>query len=125
MSESILHTIELTQGQTALVDERDWHDLKQFKWHAYWSVNTKSFYAVRTIREDGTKSTERMHRRIMRLGIGDRRQVDHQDHDTLDNRRSNLRIVTNRENHENLRNQSPYGVSVRTTRQTFSTATEC
>jgi hypothetical protein len=46
------------------------------------------------------------------LASGDRLQVDHQNHNTLDNRRQNLRIVTNRKNHENRRHRSRYGVGV-------------
>lgn len=44
-----------------------------------------------------------MHRTILGLGAGDKRQVDHWDHDGLNNRRSNLRIASQRDNSRNVR----------------------
>lgn len=49
------------------------------------------------------------------LGIvfeGRAKQGDHINHDTLNNRRNNLRIVPNRENAANRIDQSKYGVEV-------------
>lgn len=49
------------------------------------------------------------------LGIvfeGRAKQGDHINHDTLNNRRNNLRIVPNRENSANRVDQSKYGVGV-------------
>lgn len=102
-------TIGLTQGQRARVDWQDWKELAEFKWCAGWNKNTKSFYAIRP---GPQRSTISMARIIMRLESGDKQQVDHLDHDTLDNRRRNLRIVTNRENAENRQDQSTHGVGV-------------
>ena len=98
-------TLELTQGQRARVDWSDYRELSKHEWWAQYAPDTRSFYAVRTKLQ--------MHRVIMGLGPGDRRQVDHKNWDTLDNRRRNLRICTNRENAENRRNQSRWGVGVR------------
>lgn len=53
-----------------------------------------------------------MHRLILGLVFGDKLQVDHRNHDTLDNRRSNIQIVTRRKNHENRKDQSKYGVGI-------------
>lgn len=47
----------------------------------------------------------RMHRVILGLESGDRRQVDHINRDRLDNRRSNLRIVTQAQNTQNKSSQ--------------------
>lgn len=44
-----------------------------------------------------------MHRFIMGLGPGDPREVDHLNHNGLDNRRENLRIVSHLENGQNRR----------------------
>ena len=97
-----MKTIPLTQGQFAIVDDEDFDDISQFKWHAKRNQGTNNFYAVRKIRlPDGKWTKERMHRRILGLKRGDKRQGDHINHDTLDNRRSNIRIVTNQENSHN------------------------
>lgn len=109
-----MRKIPLTQGQFALVDDEDYAELAQFKWYAAWAPKMWGFYAVRKVRlPGGRQRTESMHRRIVGLKYGDRLQVDHRNHDTLDNRRANLRAVTNRENNENRRDPSPYGVGVR------------
>jgi hypothetical protein len=42
-----------------------------------------------------------MHRAVLGLSAGDRTRVDHKDHDTLDNRRSNLRVSTRSQNSAN------------------------
>lgn len=39
-----------------------------------------------------------MHRFLLGLGCGDKRQVDHENRDGLDNRRDNLRVVTHQQN---------------------------
>lgn len=54
-----------------------------------------------------------MHRCILGLQPKDKRQGDHIDHNTLNNLRRNLRVVTSRKNHENRRNQSKYGVGIK------------
>ena len=96
--------ISLTQGQFAIVDNADFEDISQFKWHAMWKPSTRSYYAVRSFRlPNGKQTSELMHRRILGLERGDGRQGDHINHDTLDNQRVNIRIVTHQENqHNNL-----------------------
>ena len=107
-------TLLLSQAQRARVDWCDYGELSQHKWYAWWKRSTKSFYAVRNVMlPDGRRVTERLHRRVMGLQRGDIRQVDHPNHDTLDNRRSNLRIVSNRQNGANRRDQSKYGAGVK------------
>lgn len=104
--------INLSQGQFATVDESDFEDVSQFKWSAQWCQNTQSFYAVRTYWQ-GTKSKrEHMHRRICGLGAGRVPEVDHVNHNTLDNRKVNLRTGTHRDNCLNRRDQSKHGVGV-------------
>ena len=101
--------IPLTQGQYALVDDKVYVKLSRYKWYALWSKRTQSFYAVRGIRlTNGKLTIERMHRRILGLKYGDKRQGDHINHNTLDNRRFNIRIVTHQENQHNRRSKGYY-----------------
>jgi len=111
--EEIAYLIPLTQGRHALVDEEDWELLRKHKWQAQWSPKAQTYYAQRGVRLDGRSMAESMHRRIMSLEFGDKRQVDHVSHNGLDNRRQNLRIVTLRQNQENRRDQGPHGPGVR------------
>jgi len=107
-------TIALTKGQRARVDWEDYKELSRHKWCARWSSKTKSFYATRGTWLPGVRRvrSEQMHRRVLDLEYGDPRHVDHINHDTLDNRRRNLRAVAPRENGDNRRDQSKCGVGV-------------
>ncbi len=101
--------ITLTQGQSAIVDDADYEWLNQWKWYARWSNYTKSFYAIRKSKtENGKQYTIYMARRILGLSKDDKYQADHIDHITLDNRRSNLRIVTSHQNRWNRKNPKGY-----------------
>ena len=86
--------ISLTRGQFTIVDDEDYKELNQFNWHAHWCISTKSFYVERRrLKRDPTGPTGvSMHRFIMDAPKG--MQVDHINHDTLDNRKDNLRICT-------------------------------
>lgn len=86
--------IALTQGQNAIVDVQDFSWLSQWNWHARWNERTRSFYAVR---REGRQQL-RMHRVI--IGC---KNADHKNHDTLDNRKENLRKCTVAQNARNKR----------------------
>ena len=101
--------IPLTQGQFAIVDDDDFQWLNQWKWYAVWVQSVHSFYAARNIRlPDGKRTTEYMARRILGLERGDKREADHINHVTRDNRRANLRIVTRNQNQHNRREKGYY-----------------
>jgi hypothetical protein len=85
--------ITLTQGKRALVDYDDYHILNAFKW--YYSNG----YAVRKVQRFGRSRTILMHRVINDTPKG--METDHINRSTLDNRRLNLRSVTNTQNHYN------------------------
>ena len=99
--------IPLTQNQVALIDAVDFEWLNRWKWCAHWNPGTRSFYAVRNAAiEDGKRGHIHMHREIVGMAAGDKRHCDHINHETLDNRRSNLRKATCSQNIANGR-QAP------------------
>jgi len=85
--------IALTRGQNAIVDAEDFDSLSKWNWYAYWCPKTRSFIAGRVGRTTrGEKhSTINMAREILGLRPGNPLNVDHKNHNTLDNRRENLR----------------------------------
>ena len=90
--------IGLTQNQNAIVDATDFEWLSKFLWYANWNPHTQSFTAKRR----PGKQEVFMHRVIM--ACTDKKQlVDHWNHDTLDNRRQNLRVCNNAQNQQNRR----------------------
>lgn len=94
--------ITLTQGKFALVNDEDFNYLNQWKWNARFDPDINNFYALRNSkRVNGLQTTIRMHRLIMNAPKG--MVVDHINHNTLDNRKENLRICTNAENHWNMK----------------------
>lgn len=100
--------IKLTQGQFAIIDNKNYKRLNQWKWYAAWHKNVQSYYAVRTKRKRGKQYTVSMAREILGLVEEDKQQADHINHNTLDNRESNLRIVTNQQNHFNQKDVKGY-----------------
>ncbi len=106
-------TIPLTKGYVTIVDDADHPELGRWKWCA----NVKGENAVYAYRTVGNgpgqpKTSIYMHRLI--LGILDDKNIegDHRNGDTLDNRRSNLRLATRRQNATNqaLRSDNTSGV---------------
>lgn len=87
--------IELTQGQWATCDIDDWFSgVGNHKWCAAWDQTTKTYYAKTKVRKpEGGVLCINMNRYV--LGIESKSvYADHQNHDTLNNRRSNLRAAS-------------------------------
>jgi hypothetical protein len=82
--------IPLSQGKAAIVDEQDFARLSRHKW--YFKMSHRKGYAVRNARRGDRRIQIRMHNEIMQPPAGF--MVDHRNRDSLDNRRSNLRICT-------------------------------
>lgn len=95
-----MKTIELTQGYTCTVDDADYELLSTMKW-----CITSYGRAGKNIKSTSTNTGKTyllMHRFI--LGVTDPKvQVDHIDHNPLNNCRSNLRIATHFQNQHNRR----------------------
>lgn len=96
--------IPLSRGKWATVDITDLHLLT----HDY-SWNTRpghtTFYAHSKKKGDPRRQLVQMHRLILDVPTNDPRQVDHIDHNGLNNRRSNLRIATHSQNGGNSRSR--------------------
>lgn len=97
--------IHLTQGKFAIVDDEDYDWLMQWKWRLRPSRRTS--YAQRSTGRNAKLKAKRktifMHRVIM--DCPNNLQIDHINHNGLDNRKCNLRICTFTENRHN---QQPY-----------------
>ena len=88
--------IALTQGKFALVDDTDYERLNKFKWFTKRYKN--SCYAARNGNKRGDKLIL-MHRII--LNTPEDMETDHIDGDGLNNQKSNLRVVTKKQNGQN------------------------
>lgn len=100
-SDTSYRLIPLTQGQNAIVDASDYEWLNQWNWFAWWSPETESFYARRSLRVNGRLTMIHMARELLDCEIGE--FPDHISHETLDNRRANIRKGTNSQNMCNRR----------------------
>jgi len=88
--------IKLTFGKVAIVDPEDYDRVSKYNWCA---VDDGRCWYAHTFKRDGTPMA--MHRLILNTPAG--LFVDHIDHNGLNNRRSNLRLCTNRQNQQNRR----------------------
>lgn len=86
--------IPLTQGKVALVSTHRFDEVSKHKWCVSWRPKNKTFYAYARFRIDGIIRTVYMHRFILGVSYGDKRTVDHENHNTLDNRDHNLRVAS-------------------------------
>lgn len=91
--------IYLCEGEWTILDQEDYYQLGNYKWHL--NGNKNKFYAVRDIKVEGEIRQVSMHREIMDAPEGI--LVDHKNTNTLDNRRTNLRLATRSQNTYNRR----------------------
>lgn len=86
--------IQLTQGRVAIIDDDDFDRVSQKKWAA--NKTKHGCYAIHRYRVEGKRRSIGLHRFI--TDPPPDVIMDHKDRDGLNNRRSNLRIATAREN---------------------------
>lgn len=98
-SDSSIRLIPLTLGKNALVDAADYEFLRKWNWYAHYCPRGQCFVARR--REGKRGPLLSMHRELLRPPDGI--EIDHKNHDTLDNRRCNLRFATGQQNLLNRR----------------------
>ena len=84
------------KGRSFIFDKEDYEKIKLY----YWRVHHHNYVSM-TIYDKKTKSNKQysLHRFLM--NPNDIQEVDHINHNTLDNRKSNLRIVTVAQNQMN------------------------
>lgn len=97
-----MRTINLTKNLVTIVDDEDYLLFNNYKWYASGRVN---IYAVRDILINGKKKSIRLHREILSVKTTNF-IVDHINGNTLDNRKSNLRICLQKENMRNQKRKS-------------------
>lgn len=88
--------IELSQGKVAVIDDADFPLVSTRKWYALEAKKRGIWYAAST-------DVDRVLMHRLLLGVNDTQLVDHRDHDGLNNRRSNLRPCSVRQNAMNSR----------------------
>jgi hypothetical protein len=88
------------------IDTKDYDIVKNYHWYAYKKRDQRVFYAYTTLANDRRES---MHK----LLLPGWDVVDHEDHNGLNNRRSNLRSATAAQNCYNRRKQNKDGITSR------------
>lgn len=83
-----------------IIDTEDWDKVKQYHWHI--NLNGNNFYVVTDICNIEGHSILRLHRLVLNL-LDNKIEIDHKFHNTLDNRKENLRICTHKNNSRNVK----------------------
>lgn len=95
--------IPLSRGLFAKVDDEDFERLSKYRWTIKTSKRENVLYAKRFAMKNGKQTTELMHREV--TGAAKGTEVDHIDHDGLNNQKSNLRVCAPADNRRNRRLQ--------------------
>lgn len=91
-------------GHFILIDEEDYPIVSRFSWHI--KPNRNTFYALTNVRIGGRQTQVSMHRLIMGLPSS---EIDHKNRNGLDNRKSNLRACTKKQNSYNRVRSNKFG----------------
>src|ERR1700746_96079 len=93
LDESIRY-ITLSRNQIAIVDAEDFERLSKWNWTAIWCPGTKTFYASRA--DHSRNKRIYIARGVFRYN--GKKDVDHRDGNSLNNRKYNLRKATRSQN---------------------------
>jgi hypothetical protein len=104
-----MREIPLSQGRVVLVDDGDFPLLSEHRWCYRAERDGRQGYAVRHVKVDGKDRLAYLHREIMQPAPGT--EVIFLNHDRLDCRRENLRVVSKQEarQHHRVRKDSQSG----------------
>jgi hypothetical protein len=93
-----MQEIPLTKGKSAKVDDADYKHLSQYKWYFHQG------YAARNTNPGAGQQRKTVHMHNELIGYPPSgMDTDHINGDGADNRRANLRVVTHRQNLQNLK----------------------
>jgi len=93
--------IKLINGGVAIVDDADYEWLNIYIWRLSDSGYAINDIIISKLCQAPISPILSMSRLILGLELGDKREADHINHITLDNRRCNLRSCTHAENQHN------------------------
>ncbi len=96
-----MRKIPLGLGKYTLVDDADYDWLNQYMWNFDTSGYAQNDVQGSKLCGITVSPISSMHRLILGLELGDKRQADHVNHIPSDNRRCNLRICTCSQNQQN------------------------
>ena len=91
--------IPITRGRCVIVDDEDYERLSKYRWQAH-DNRKQCVYARRSTWSGGKKGHVFMHHEIVG-NVAHGLEVDHVNGNTLDNQKSNLRLITRRQNLQN------------------------
>jgi hypothetical protein len=97
-----MREILLSRGLTALVDDEDYEELVRYRWYAHNPDNGRIFYAKTNLPRIINKPRTQLWMHKILLNPPKGMEVDHIDGNGLNNQKSNLRVVTHRENQQNF-----------------------
>jgi hypothetical protein len=93
-----MREVQLTQGYVALVDDEDYERVSQYTWRAERRSNgVRAYTHIKWVKIY-------LHRFVLNI-VDPSVEVDHENHDQLDNQKHNLKAVTHKQNSENKRSK--------------------
>jgi hypothetical protein len=104
-----MQSIPLSQGQSVLLDDEDYPLLSDFRWCYRAERDGRQGYAVRHVKVEGKDRLLYLHRQLMQPGLS--QEVIFLNHDRLDCRRENLKVVSKQDarQHHRVRSDSKSG----------------
>jgi len=103
--------LPLTKNQVTFIDDEDWKLVFNYTWHAFFHGNT-CYARANIYNENGKRVTKYLHQFL--LDVQEGQEIDHVNHNGLDNQKENLRICTHEQNMGNYKTEGNFGGKVRT-----------